>query len=373
MKAVVMTKEFQDMVAKVIKGSGQEPQLLVTMCMNIEVKKGYLNLTTTDMNNTVNVSSTKVVKECDEDIFTCVNGDTFTKLISKLTSEEITLEMAEGGSVLLVKSGSGKYPFSVYVDTDEVTPVRISTPKFNRDLVGHEIQAVTLKSLLTHNRNCLAKNATNNQLYACYYMDKDGVATFDTIKSCVNNGVKVTSTPILVKPDTVNILDVFTDEKVAVQVDGKYIRFSAGGIEIVSNLVEGASEFPIAPLRDLAVKSSGATLTFNKQNLLNCLDRLMLFIGTQDMYCVSVAFDKKTAVFTGYDDKNICESLTCTAGEVSTPITQLLSLQHLRIQVAACVTDDVKLCFGSDSGLTIEDGNIILFVPYLIADDEEIA
>lgn len=373
MKVVIETKGFQEMVSKAIKCCGREPQLLMTMCLNIEIKDRVVILTSTDMKNTMQVKSNSIFKDGDTNFYTCVNCDTFAKLISKLNAESITLEVTgENNSVLSVKANTGKYPFPIYMDMDGVTPIKINMPEFNNNALEREIKGTEFRSILTYNKNCLLQNSTNNQVYASYYMDDKGVATFDEVKACVNSNVKVTSTPILLRKETAELVDVFVDSKVSVKVDQNKVKLSNGNIDVIGTLLGGAESFPIEPIRNLAEQNKGSFVKVSKVDLINCLDRLMLFLDEKEMYSAQTVFDNKSVIFTGFDNSDIMETVVCTEGSTTTPVLRCLSVKELKIQVSACGEDSVKLCFSGENGLTIESTGITQFVPYLVQDDEEI-
>jgi hypothetical protein len=309
--------------------------------------------------------------DCD-DFFTCVNGDVFAKLISKLTSLKIILELSEDNKQLFVLSGNSKYPFPVYSDMDSSRPIAIKYPDFHLCDHGVTVSGSQLKTITTYNKNCISPNNVLNPLYGNYYVDKDGVITFDEVQACVNNNVHITDNTFMLRKETVNLLDVFGTDDVDVQIDNKLIRFSNGYIDIIGTLLNDAEKFPAQPLKELAQTNSKDFLKVNKKELIGCLDRLLLFVDERDMFSAKVVFNKDNIIFNGYTNAELVETVACTESSITESNIQYINVKSLRTQIAVCVDDVIKLCFGSDIGLTIESDGIIQFVPYLDADDDEI-
>ena len=118
MKLTINTATFQNMVAKAVKGAGMNNDLLITQLMSISLKDNMLTLETTDNNNYLYVRQDKVA---GEDFNVVVLADKFAKLISKLTCENVTLEIptAKAGELdKLVIKGNGKYVIELPYDEE---------------------------------------------------------------------------------------------------------------------------------------------------------------------------------------------------------------------------------------------------------------
>lgn len=92
MKLTVKTAQFQAMVSKAVRGAGLNKLLPITGMMCIEKKDGVLSIYTTD---TANYLQVRMDLPEGDDIYVVVPADTFSKLISKMTSERITLSVLE--------------------------------------------------------------------------------------------------------------------------------------------------------------------------------------------------------------------------------------------------------------------------------------
>ena len=82
------TKTLQEMTQKAMKGASHSKVLPLTSMLAIELKENVLTLTTTDFSNYLEIKQDKVE---GADFYVVVQADIFSKLIGKLSTEEVTL------------------------------------------------------------------------------------------------------------------------------------------------------------------------------------------------------------------------------------------------------------------------------------------
>ena len=85
-KFTVKTELFQVMLNKAFRGASRSKFNVLTSLVNVELRDNKLNLTTTDTNNYLTITEPVT----GEDTSFVVNVETFSKLISKITTENIT-------------------------------------------------------------------------------------------------------------------------------------------------------------------------------------------------------------------------------------------------------------------------------------------
>ena len=112
MKLTIKTVKLKEMVAKAVKGVGNNKLIPLTSLMAIELKDATLTLITTDATNYLYISEDKVV---GEDFYVVVDANVFSKLISKMTCEDVTLEIKSDIIALQVK-GNGTYKIELPLD-----------------------------------------------------------------------------------------------------------------------------------------------------------------------------------------------------------------------------------------------------------------
>ena len=136
------TKQLQTLVSKAMKCASCESDVPLTNMMSIEVKDKVLTLTTTDENTYLFVSD-----ECDsEDFYVVVEVELFSKLISKLTSETVTLNVVNDS---LEVDGNGHYVIGLPYDIDGGL-IKFPNPraKLAETAARDEVNLSTLKMIL---------------------------------------------------------------------------------------------------------------------------------------------------------------------------------------------------------------------------------
>ena len=123
MKLALKTEKLKEMVSRAVKGVGNNKLIPLTSLMAIEVKDNKLTLITTDATNYLYVCEDKIVAD---DFYVVVDANVFSKLISKMTCENVTLEVSSGIWVLNVK-GNGNYKIELPLD-ENGEPIKYPDP-----------------------------------------------------------------------------------------------------------------------------------------------------------------------------------------------------------------------------------------------------
>ncbi len=112
MKVTLETKILKNLVTRVMKGVGNNESMMRTCWIGIKCQDGSLSMTAWDGENYLQVFEDKVV--CD-DFKVTVTADKFSQLISKTTSEKVTMELKD--KYLKVK-GNGDYKLELPVNDE---------------------------------------------------------------------------------------------------------------------------------------------------------------------------------------------------------------------------------------------------------------
>ena len=362
MKITIETIKLQELSAKAFKGSGRSPLLAVTMFMSIEANNGNLTLTTTDRINTLAVVGKDVVKE-KEDFYTCVDSDLFNKLVSKTTSKEIVLEITDN---CLMFKGNGVYSLPIAVDERNIV-VRIPNfPVELKESKEEEIDTVKLKDILTYNKPSIAKTMEKPE-YTGYYIDGEGVITYNEITACVNS-CKMPLVKALIPYNLAELFSIITVEKARIKMNDKRILIEAGDVIINGALMEQVDIFPAEPLRGLISDTFESECEVNKNELVNALDRLGLFIGEGEKNAIRLAFgDNNLTISSKKSNGN--ELLNYVKSKNVQPFTELIDITDLKNQLQTQTGETVTLCFGNEKGLMLKSNKVLQLISYL--DEEE--
>ena len=368
MKFTTNTALFQEMVAKAIKGAGMSNDLYITQLMSISLKDNRLTLETTDNNNYLYVSQDKVA---GDDFSVVVVADKFSKLISKLTCENVTLEipLAKAGELdKLVVKGNGKYTIELpYDENGELIefpdPVSESSDKLWNT---GEVQLSTIRHIINTAKASLLVGK-EDMCYSDYYVG-DRVVSTDTYKICGIN-IKMFDEPKLISPQLMDLLDVMSSENIDIRYDSETVIFETGDVTVYGLVEEGISDYQIDAISGLLDEDFPSSCKIEKQSLLQMIDRLSLFVDVFDKNSVYLTFTNDGLMISSKQDSG-SEVIPYSESSNFKPYTCCLDIDLFKTQVKAYQDDMIELFYGKDNSIKMVNGNTVQIVA-LAEDDRE--
>ena len=363
MKLTLKTEKLKDMVSRAIKGVGNNKLIPITSMMAIEVIDNKLSLITTDATNYLYVSEDKVVSE---DFYVVVDANLFSKLISKMTCENITLTVKQN-FVLEVK-GNGTYKIELPLD-ENGQPIKFPDPVNTVDLSHAEevtVNRTTIQVILDTIKPALAVTL-ENPCYTGYYVGQQIVAT-DTYK-IASMGVKLfIDSARLVSPEFMDLLAVMNAEKITVDMTDTDIVCSTPDCIVCGKFMEGIDEYAIDAIMGLVNTEFGSFCAVPKSALLQLLDRLSLFVGTYDKNAIYLTFTN-AGLQVSSKAANSVEIIDYVTSEDFKDFTCAVDISMLINEVKSIQNDVIELYYGEDNTIKMTDGNITIIVALL--DDTE--
>jgi len=366
MKLQIKTATFQNMVAKAVKGAGMNNDLFITQLMSISLKDNELTLTTTDASNYLYVVEHKVA---GEDFSVVVGVDKFAKLISKLTCEDVTLEVTEGKDGALDKltiKGNGKYVIELpYDEEGELiefpNPLESTTEDFWSSTT---VNLSTVRHILSTAKAALLTN--NNELcYSKYYVGERVVAT-DTYKIC-GIDIKIFDEPKLISPQLMDLLDVMTSENIDVRYKDDVVIFETDTVKVYGKTDEGIDQYQIDAISSLLDEQFPSSCKIEKAPLVQMLDRLSLFVDVFDKNSVYLTFTKDGLLVSSKQDSG-SEVIPYKSSENFTDYTCCLDIDLFKTQVKAYQSDVIELLYGKENSVKFVLGNTKQVIA--LADDD---
>ena len=361
MNLTMKTEKLKEMVSRAVKGVGNNKLIPLTSLMCIEVKDNKLTLITTDATNYLYIIEDKVVAD---DFYVVVDANTFSKLISKMTCENVTLEVKSGVYVLEVK-GNGNYKIELPLD-ENGEPIKYPDPysKLLNVVDGGEINRSTVQVILETIKPALA-TTLETPCYTGYYMGKQVVAT-DTYK-IASMGVELFREPRLVSPELLDLLSVMTEEKIQVRTAGNDIIYKTPDCVVYGKFMEGIEDYAIIPIMGLVETEFDSFCSVPKNALLQLLDRLSLFVGMYDKNAVYLTFTQD-GLQVSSKAANGVELINYVASDNFKDFTCAIDIQMLINEVKAIQNDVIEIYYGEDNAIKMTDGNITIIVA-LLEDD----
>lgn len=357
MQLTIKTDIFKELVSRSIKGASQNKLIPLTGLMAIQLKDNKVTLITTDASNYLYINQDNIV---GDEFYVVVQVEQFSKLIGKMTCENITLEVNDG--ILNVK-GNGEYKIELPLDEEGNTiqfPDPVADVKLKKK--GTEIALATIKTILNSIKSALAVTM-EVPVYTRYYMGQRVVAT-DTYKVSSLDADVLKTDPLLISAETMNLLDVMTCEKIDFQKINDVLVFNTPDCVVYGHAMEGVDDYQIDAIGGLLEQEFDSKCKLEKSSFLSILDRIGLFVGQYDNKAIVLTFTE-TGVEISSKASTGVELLSYAESENFKPYTCNIDIEMLNTQLKANTGDVVQLQYGNDASIKIVDGNITQIIALL--------
>ena len=358
------TVKLKDMVARAVKGSGNNKLIPITELIKIQVKDGVLTLCTTDGSNYLYIRETV----SGEDFYTVVSTEVFSKLISRTTSEYVDLELTDSALKVI---GNGSYRIELPLD-ENGEPVRYPDPlanKANMDSMDHSaiIKRSTVSDIVATLKTSLA-TTFEVPCYTGYYIDNDSVIATDTYKigHMTTDGFSLGR--VLLSPSVLDLLTIITDENINVRNNTNYYLFDSDNCSIYSPVMDGVDDYAVTAISDLIKTSFVSSCSVLKNDLLATLDRLTLFISPYDKNGIYLAFTADGLQITSKAASGIELIKYQKKGAVS-EFTCMVDVEMLTQEVKAISSDTIIVEYGEPNAIKLSDGDKTTIIIALLEDD----
>ncbi len=350
----IKTTKLQEMLNRAVKGAGCNKLHPITSLLALKVMNNHLTITTTDGSSFLYISDSV---EAD-DFYVCVSVDKLPKLISRLTCEDVTLEVQENPLALKVTAGKGTYTIDIPLDEDGGMvnyPDKMGDDTYEK--VG-EMSVATIKKVLGIVKPALATSMATPQL-TNYYVGSTITAT-DRQRSTIL-ATKVFDQPKLISSTLFDLLDNVIDDTVSIMTCADKIMFFSEHCTVFGYLQDGVESYPIDALLRFAEKDYPSKCKVAKAELLQVLDRISLFVNYLDNDIIKLAFTEKGLVIESRQSNSI-ETIEYTSAESVQETQGVIGLERLRSQIKSQSGDLIEIHFGDNVAIKMIDNDATLIV-----------
>lgn len=363
----IKTKVLQEMMDKAIKGASFNKLIPITSLIGIYLSNGKLTLMTTDGSNQVRITE-KVEVDLDpmktpiSTFYTIVNADTFSKLVSKTTKEFISLENQEN---FLEIKGNGIYKLEIPINEDGEI-IKFPTYEFDlQNAKSKEISVKELQNILLTAQTSVAKTMEIPCLTGYYLSNENIIATDRQMVS--NIKTSLVDEPILISAEMANLIQILDTEKVTLSKEENKLLFTTDTVTIYGKELEGKEIYPIEPVLNLSNVEYDKYTKVNKQDLLDVLDRMALFVSDYDKNGVYLKFTKDSLSITS--QKSNAEEIIKAESSSDSEFTCLIDIEMLKSQVQNITTDTITIYYGQDTSIKLQEGNVLTIISLLQKND----
>lgn len=349
MKTKIKTEILRTLVARAVKGASKNKLIPITSLMEICVKNNTLSLMTTNGANYLKVIHTELDSE---DFYAVVEIDTFSKLVSKTTSEAVELIVEDKG---LHFKGNGNYTIKLPIDENGNL---ITYPQYHFDLAEAQeltIHASTIKHILATHKSAVATSMEVPCLTGYWIGDK--VLTTDSFVVCCSDiDVMSRSAPILIHSDLMDLLAVLTQENITLKINKEKLLFETADAVVYGQQLSGIEDYPVEGVMSYLNTDMQSSCTVSKAALLSVLDRLKLFITPYDANGIHLVF---TADGLQISSKKATgsELVEYESSQNFTPYQANIDVEMLKAQINAVSDPLVTIWYGIETAIKLTSGN----------------
>ena len=274
------TNIIKDLTSKINKGIEGERTVRVSELLELEVVNDKLILSVTNTQFYLSIELSNQVNSVDS-LHVTIDADTFIKLVSKTTTDEIILDTKDGN---LLYKGNGEYIFPLELDQNgeiKTLPKIEINPQSTFDIMGD-----TLYSIYSFGSHELVNDVPVDAVQKYYYVDNLGAITY-TESPYLNNFNLPVPFRALINDRLAQLFSLFRNKRVSVGIskevnDGLYqnkISFTCENLSLVSYLPDDSiiNKYPANECRQLQSNPYPGKVTINRALLADALDRLNIF------------------------------------------------------------------------------------------------
>lgn len=351
----IKTSVFQSLLSKAVKGASNSKFNTLTNLMNVVLHSGRLSITTTDSDNYLTVYENDV---SGDDLSFVVNVETFSKLISKTSSENIKVSVTED-TISLTGNGTYKLPVQLDVDGSEI---KYPTHEINSPEHTGSIKTSTVKSVVQYNKPSLA--LTLEKPYLTRYMCADDcVISADEYNVCQNN-ISTFGKDVLVSPNVFELLCMCDQEEIPFKIYQNMVLFETDTLKLFAVLPEGSDEYPVETIKEITSNDYPSDCVLPRSTLINIIDRLSLFINDDDQNGLYMTFTKDGVKLESMKG-NAIETVPYQGSNNFKDYTCCVGVDAFRKQLTSRSGESVHIFYGDSTTLTLKEGNITQVISLL--------
>ncbi len=351
LKVEFKTEDLKKLCDKVSKGVKNDKLIYMTGLLKVELKNNVFSLTATDLTNFLTVTQDKVL---GEDFTVLAVADPFLKLISKISSPEITLSLVETVETTRFEVRAGKNKYNLEIYTGEPFPEFAFEEKGSKEIV---IKKLIFDRVIENNKYSLAKT-DEVQIFKGMYFGDSSIAT-DGEKMALTQ-IDIFNENVLLRPEVINLVSVFDDEEINVKLSGSSLIFSDTKSTLCTMQMPKKETFPKDKIQTMFDKTEfPSKVVIKKAALLSALDRLTIFEPDAKKNKVSLSFNEEGLVISNVNNAGV-EVLEYEEGtENFKTFAGTIKVEFFKTQLTS-VGENVNLWYGNPNMIKFTHENLIL-------------
>lgn len=350
MKLTIKTEVLQNLLNNVIASNNKMLPITCMMCLKVEDNK--LILITTNNRDFMYAD----VSIENEPFYVVLDIDVFTKLVSRTTYEEMTLEVVNHN---LIVHGNGVYTIELPVDENGElikypNPVETiaSNPRLICKLSKEDVEIIKK----TNKANVSTSLA--EPCYTGYYM-ADRVVTSDRSVICCTNVSVSNDLPLLVSSE---VIDALKNDEVNLSItEDNELLFHNDTYIIYTRSMEGIEDYNYEAIVNLVSSRMTNACAISRNEMLNALNRLSLFVNPFDRNSIELSITNNQLQL----KNNALNSVEVIPIVANGDFKCNIDIEILKKQLSAQEQNSIELQYGSDLFIKFITDKVIEIIPLL--------
>ena len=368
---ILKTAEFQETANTILSAVDSSELSQITETLQLKVQDNFLYINVT---NKEYYAQVKININNNEEFNATVNANLFLKLVSQITTEDISFELKD---TYLQVIGNGVYKLPLIFDGEKL--LELPEIIINNPTCSMNIDSEILSSILKYNSKQLTIGSIKKPIQKFYYIDDKGAITF-TSGGCVNSFALEQPIRLLLNNKLVKLFKLFKSGNVAFtlgydnltnDIIQTKVMFETGDIKITAILSCDDSmlnSFPVDAIRGRAEALYPYSVNINKDVLMQTINRLLLFsvgYGSKEIIKPYSTFKFSNDKVTIFDAKNENSEdiIYASATNLSEDYEAIFDLVEIKAILDTCVEQYLTINFGDPKAMVIKRGNISNIIP----------
>ena len=369
---IIRIEDLKNVSQTILAAVDSNELSVITETLEIVVKDNifYMNVT-----NREYYAQVRLKMDNEEEFHATVNANLFLKLVSQITTD--TVEFSISGNSLVIKA-NGTYRLPLIYDNDEL--LKLPEIEINNVTSDFDINGDILVSILQYNSRQLTIGTVSKPIQKMYYVDEKGALTF-TSGACINSFSLEKPIKMLLNNRLVKLFKLFKGAKVHFTIGydslsndiiQTKVKFESNNVLITAILSCDDSminSVPVTAIRSRAEADYSYSVNFNKDALLQTINRLSLFTSGSNKelsaYGIFEFNSDEVIIFDVEKENNESIRYNNDTTNIVDSYTAILDLNDLKGILDTCTEQYVTIKFGDEQAVLICRGNITNVIPEL--------
>lgn len=360
--------EFKDICSIILSAVDSSFGSVINETLELNVEDNSFVMSVTNREYYVKVKLNTNIE--DKNFHATVNANLFLRLIAKITTDTVELKIKDN-NLIIIGNGTYKLPMIYEEGNILILPeIKVDNPTINFNIDGN-----ILFNINKYNTKQFSTGVISNPIQKLYYVDERGAVTF-TSGACVTKFTLSSPIKLLLNSKLVKLFNLFKGKNVNFYLENvtlnnnisqTRVKFETDVITITAILANSdISLFPVSSIRNRAFKTYSHSVIINRNELLQTIDRLMLFPNSYNKLYSKFIFDKDFVTIYDSKKENNEKIYYENSSELSNQYETVLDLVDMKVILDNLADPYITFNFDNNQAIVIEANDIYFVIPEIV-------